>query len=167
MIRFFLISILLSLVCVTYAQTEFSVPTPTLQQKQNMSRLIMNNMIASCINVAKSDGITAEEFGKKCGEAFIPIWDENTGFEQIVEWMLTYWTNLTDDAPIVEQSNEKVVITVPHIYPVLENQDDFLGVSLEEFVAYINAAHVALFNHFDVGFDLTMEEEGFKTVITK
>jgi len=127
----------------------------------------MNNMIASCINVAKSDGMTAEEYGKKCGEAFIPIWDENTGFEQCVEWMLYYWANLSDDAPIVEQSNEKVVITVPHIYPLLENRDDFLGVSLEEFVTYINAAHVALFNHFDVGFDLTKEEEGFKTVMTK
>jgi hypothetical protein len=127
----------------------------------------MNNMIASCINVAKSDGMTAEEYGKQCGEAFIPIWDEETGFEQCVEWMLTYWTNLTDDAPIVEQSNEKVVITVSHIYPLLENRDDFLGVSLEEFLAYIKAAHAALFNHFDVGFDLSRGVEGFKTVITK
>ena len=165
--KFLLISIVLSLFCASYAQTEFSVPTPTLQQKHNMSRLIMNNMIASCINVAKSDGMTAEEYGKQCGEAFIPIWDEETGFEQCVEWMLTYWTNLTDDAPIVEQSNEKVVITVPHIYPLLENRDDFLGVSLEEFLAYIKAAHVVLFNHFDVGFDLSRGEEGFKTVITK
>jgi len=49
----------------------------------------------------------------------------------------------------------------------LENQDDFLGVSLEEYIAYQKAAHVALFNHFDVGFDLTKEEEGYKTVITK
>ena len=81
--------------------------------------------------------------------------------------MLFYWTNLTDDAPIVEQSNEKVVITITHIYPLLENRDDFLGVTLEEFVTYIKAAHEALFNHFDVGFDLTKEEEGFKTVITK
>ena len=165
--RFFLISILLSLVCVTYAQTEFTVPTRTLQQKHNASRMIMNHSIASCINVAKSKGMTAEEFGKKCGEAFIPVWDENTDFEQCVNWMLFFWTNLSDDAPIVEQSNEKVVITVPHIYPVLENQDDFLGVSLEEYIAYQKAAHVALFNHFDVGFDLTKEEEGYKTVITK
>ena len=165
--KLFLLSIVLSLVCATHAQTGFSVPARTLQQKYNTSRMIMNHYIASCINIAKSDGMTAEEYGKKCGEAFIPVWDENTGFEGCVEWMLTYWTNLSDDAPIVEQSEGKVAITVPHIYPVLENRDEFLGVSLEEYIAFVKAAHVALFNHFDVGFDLTKEEEGFKTVISK
>ena len=165
--RLFLLSIALFLVCAVNAQTEFSIPNRTLQQKYDMSRFIMTSYITSCINAAKSDGMTAEEFGMKCGEAFIPVWDENTGFEQCVDWMLTYWTNLSDEAPIVEQSNDKVVITVLHINPTLENQDDFLGVSLDEFVAFIKASHVALFNHFDVGFNLTKEEEGFKTVITQ
>ena len=76
--KLFLISIALVLVCVVNAQTEFSIPTPTLQQKYDNTRWLMNNYIISCISVAKSDGMTAEEFGKKGGEVFIPYWDENT-----------------------------------------------------------------------------------------
>jgi len=162
-----LFSTMLFIVCAVNAQTEFSVPTPTMEQKLNMSRMMMNNYIVSCINVAKSDGMTAEEFGKKCGEVFVPVWDEDTGFEQIVNYMLNYWAWLADDVQIIEQSNEKVVITVPHIYPLLENQSVFVDVSFEEFLTYINVVHVTLFNHFDVGFNMTWGEEGLKTEISK
>lgn len=165
--KFFLISIVLSLGCAAYAQAEFSVPTPTLEQKYNRTRWLMNNYILSCISVAKSDGMTVEEFGKKGGEVFLPFWDENTGFEQIVDYMLDYWAWLSNDVQITEQSNEKVVIKVSHIYPWLEDEGFLAGVSLEEFVDYINVLHATLFNHFDVGFDLTRGEEGFNTVITQ
>jgi hypothetical protein len=127
----------------------------------------MNNYILSTINVAKTDGMTAEEFGKKCGEVFVPFWDENTGFEQIVNYMLDYWAWLADDVQIIEQSNEKVVMTVPHIYPWLEEEGVLAGVSIEEFLAYVNTVHITVFNLFDVGFELTKGDEGFKTVITK
>ena len=165
--KLLLISIVLSLFCASYAQTEFSVPTPTLSEKYDNTRWLMNNYMLSTINVAKSDGMTVEEFATKCGEVFVPFWDENTGFDQIVNYMLDYWAWLADDVKIIEQSNEKVVITIPHIYPWLEEEGVLAGVSLEEFLAYVNTVHVTLFNHFDVDFDLTMEEEGFKTVITK
>ena len=163
----FLVSIVLSFVCATHAQTEFSIPTPTLQQKYDNTRWLMNNYILACISVAKSDGMTAEEYGRKGGEVFVPLWDENTEFEQVVNYMLDYWAWLADDVQIIEQSDKKVIITVPHIYPWLEDQGVIVGVSLEEFIAYMNTAHKILFNHFDVGFDLTKEEEGFKTVITQ
>jgi hypothetical protein len=165
--KLFLLSVVLSFVCATHAQTEFSVPSPTLEQKYDNTRWLMNNYIISCISVAKSDGMTAKEFGKKCGEVFAPLWDVNTGFEQIVNFMLDYWAWLADDVQIIEQSNEKVVITVPHIYPWLEDEGVLVGVSLEEFLAYVNTVHVTIFNLFDVGFDLTKGEEGFKTVITQ
>ena len=162
-----LLSFVLFIACATYAQTEYSVPTPTLEEKYDSTRWLMNNYILSCISVAKSDGMTAEDFGKKSGKVFVPLWDENTGFEQIVNYMLDYWAWLADDVQIIEQSNEKVVITIPHIYPWLEDEGVLVGVSLEEFLEYLNTVHVAVFNHFDVGFDLTRGEEGFKTVITQ
>ena len=162
-----LVSIALFLVCAAFAQTEFSIPTPTLQQKYDNTRWLMNNYILACISVAKSDGMTVEEFGIKGGEVFIPFWDENTGFEQIVNYMLNYWAWLADDVQIIEQSNEKVVIAVPHLYPWLEDQSVIAGVSLDEFIAYLNTVHKILFNHFDVGFELISGEEGFRTIITQ
>ena len=83
----FLISILVSFVCATHAQTEFSVPTPTMEEKYNETRRLLNNCILSLITVAKSEGMTAEELGKKSGEVFVPVWDENTGFEGYVNFI--------------------------------------------------------------------------------
>ena len=47
------------------------------------------------------------------------------------------------------------------------NQSVFVDVSFEEFLTYINVVHVTLFNHFDVGFNMTWGEEGLKTEISK
>jgi hypothetical protein len=136
--RVFLLSIVLSIACATHAQTTFTVPTPTMEQKLNTSRDIKNNYILACINAARSSGMTVREFGMKCGEAFIPAWSEDTGFEEIVNFSLYYWTSLVDDVQIIEQSNEKVVITIPHLDLRLEEQGVLFGVSLEEFIIYYN-----------------------------
>lgn len=165
--KLFLLSIVFSIVCTTHAQTEFSVPTPTMEQKLNTTRQIKNNYILSCINAAKSSGMTVEEFGKKCGDAFIPAWPEDTGFEQIVNFSLNYWTGLADDVQIIEQSNDKVVLTVPHFDPRLEEQGILFGVSLEEFITYMNAVSKRVYNHFDVSSDMTWGEEGLKIDITQ
>jgi len=165
--KVFLFSTLLFIVCAINAQTEFSVPTPTMGQKLNMTKMVMNNYIINFISVAKSDGMTAEEIGKKSGEVFISAWPENTGFEQIVNFALDYWTSSQDSVKIVEQSKEKVVITVPHIDARLENRDDFMGVSLEEFIAYMKATNIVVCNHFDVGYDITWGDEGLKIEYTQ
>jgi hypothetical protein len=165
--RVFLLSIVLSIFCAINAQTTFSVPTPTMEQKLNNSRMIMNNYILACINAAKSSGMTVEEFGMKCGEAFIPAWDEDTGFEEIVNFLLNYWTYLADDVQIIEQSNEKVVITISHLDLRLEEQDVLFGVSLEEFIIYNNTVSKTVFGHFDVGSDMTRGEEGYRVVYTR
>jgi hypothetical protein len=165
--KLFLLSMVLSLVCATYAQTKFSVPTPTMEQKLNESRNLKNNYISACINAAKSSGMTVEEFGMKCGEAFIPAWDEDTGFEQIVNFSLNYWTWLAEDVQIIEQSNEKVVISIPHLDSRLEEQGVLFGVSLEEFITYNNAVSKTVFSHFNVGSDMTRGEDGYTVVFTR
>lgn len=165
--KLFLISIMLGIVCAINAQTTFSVPALTMEQKLNASRNIMNNYILVCINAAKSSGMTVEEFGTKCGEAFIPAWEEDTGFEQIVSFSLNYWTGLVDDVQIIEQSNDKVVITIPHLDLRLEEQGGLFGVSLEEFITYNNAVSKTVFGHFDVESDMTRGEEGYRIVYTR
>lgn len=165
--KLFLLSIVLSLVCAINAQTTFTVPTPTMEQKLNTSRDIMNNYILACINAAKSSGMTVEEFGMKCGEAFIPAWDKDTGFDQIVNFSLYYWTCLVDDVQIIEQSNEKVVITIPHLDLRLEEQGVLFGISLEDFITYSNAASKTVFDHFDVGSEMTRGEEGYRIEYTR
>ena len=164
--KLFLLSVVLSFVCATHAQTEFSVPTPTMEEKYNGTRYYLNNCILSLITVAKSEGMTAEELGKKSGEVFVPVWDENTGFEGYVNFILFAWTRYSDDVQIIEQSNEKVVISFSHMYPSLEEQGVFVGSSVEDYIAFFNEMQHVVAGHIGLNFDMTLEEDGYRIVIT-
>ena len=100
--KIFLLSIALFLVCSANAQTEFSVPTPTMDQKFNSAKTHFYNTTLALLTVAKGEGITAVELGKKVGEVFIPAWDENGGFEPFVKFILG-WACLGEGVQIIEQ----------------------------------------------------------------
>ena len=119
------LSIVLFIVCLVNAQTEFSVPTLTEQQRYNTTRNLLYNNILALITVAKSDGMTAEELGKRLGEKF--PWDEDATFEQLANFMIRSCECMFNGVKIIEQSNEKLVFTAPHIYPNLENQGVIYG----------------------------------------
>jgi hypothetical protein len=158
--RLYLISIALFLHGAAHAQTSFTVPAPPLEQKYLVTRMLMYNNILGLITVAKKDGMTAEELGKKTGE--IAAWDENAGFDQFVKFILFGQACLSDSVQIVEQSNDKVLITVPHLYPRLENQDVIYGSSLEDLIAYLNAMMGEIANRLDLTYDMTWGEDGLK-----
>ena len=160
-----LISIAIFLLCAAHAQTKFTVPAPHLEQKYNVTRMLMYNNILGLITVAKRDGMAAEELGKKTGE--IAAWDENTGFDQFVRFILFSQACLSDSVQIVEQSSEKVLITVPHIYPRLENQDVIYGSSLEDLIAYLNAMMGEIASRLDLTCEMTWGGEGFKIEIAQ
>jgi len=164
--KVFLISTMLFLVCTVNAQTEFSVPTPTMDQKFNMAKMLYNNTVLSLITVAKSEGITAEEFGKKCGAVFIPIWDENGGFEPFVKFLLNRLACEADGVKIIDQSDEKLVITVSSLFKPLEDQGVLFGSSLEEYTAFLNAVHHEIAVHYGHSFEMISGEEGYRIVIT-
>ncbi|MEN8251768.1 MAG: hypothetical protein ABFS32_22805 [Bacteroidota bacterium] len=163
--KLFLISILLSFVCATHAQTEFSVPTPTIEEKYNTTSALLYNNILALINIAKSNGMTPEELGKRIGEKF--PWDEDATFDQLVNFMLYAWTCMSEDVKIIEQSKEKVVITVPHVYPNLEDRGVIYGSSLDDLIAYWDAMMGAIANPLGLSCDWTWGEEGMKVVVAK
>ena len=165
--KLFILSIVLFLVCAAKAQTEYSVPAPTLEEKFNMTKMLLNNNILSLITVAKSDGMTAAELGKKVGTIFASVWDENGGFEPYVNFLLYAWACSTDDAQIIEQSNEKLVLTISSMYQPLEDQGALFGSSVEDLTAYYNAMLNEIAVHYDRSFEMTWGEDGYRIVITK
>jgi hypothetical protein len=165
--KVFLFSTLLFIVCATYAQTEFTVPTPTLQEKYNTTNMLMNNNILALITVAKSDGITAEELGKKSGAVAFPYWDENSEYEQFVNFALHSWACIAEDVQIIEQSNEKLVVTVSSMYQPLEEHGVILGSSIEDYTAFFNAMMSVIAVHLGYSFEMTWGEEGYRIVITR
>jgi hypothetical protein len=165
--KIFLFSLLLSIVLGSNAQTKFSVPVPNMEQKYNSTRALLYNNILALINIAKSDGMTADELGKKSGALFFPYWDEHNTFEQYVNFSLSSWAFMSDSVKIIEQSNEKVVFTFPHIYPALESQGVLVGSSLEDLIAYFDALMGAIAKRINLSCDITWGEEGMKTEIAK
>jgi len=165
--KLFLVSIVLSFVCATHAQTEFSVPTPTLEEKNNMNEMLMHNNILSLITVAKNEGITVEDLGKKAAAVVFPYWDENSEYEQFVNFALYAWACMADDVQIIEQSNEKLVVTFSSMYQPLEEQGVFLGTSVEDYTAFFNAVMSEIAVHLGYTFKMTWGEEGYRIVFTQ
>ena len=163
--KLFLLTIVLSIVCATHAQTTFTVPTPTAEQKYNTTRALLYNNILALITVAKDDGITAEELGRKLGKKF--PWDENSTFEQLVNFMLNSMACMSDGVKIIEQSNEKVVFTIPYIYPQLEERGVIYGSTVEDLVAYWDGWFEEMLKPAGLSCDWTWGEEGMKFVITQ
>lgn len=164
--KFLLISIALSLVCAVHAQTEYSVPTPTMEQKFNVTKMHLYNIDLAHITVAKGDGMTAAELGKKVGAAFIPAWDENGGFEPYVQFILHGWACTAEDVQIIERSNEKLVVMVSSIYKAIEDQGVLFGSSLEDFTAYYNAMLNEIAAHYGRSLEMTKGEDGYRIEIT-
>ncbi len=162
-----LLSIALILVCAANAQTEFTVPTPTTEQKFNWTKMVMNNSNLSFITVAKNEGITAEELGKKIGAIFVPVWDENGGFEPFVNFMLRSWACYADSVQIIEQSDEKLVVMYSSMYKPLENQGVLFGSSVEDYITYYNAMWNEIAVHYNRSIEMTRGEKGYRIVITR
>jgi hypothetical protein len=165
--RIFLVSILLSLVCAANAQTTFSVPSPTLDEKYSLAKNFMYNNILTAVAVTKNAGMTAEELGKKCGEIYAPAWDAETGFNEFVNAVIYHYSCLSDNLQIIEQSKKKVVLIASPIYPILENRGVFFGTSIEELVVFLNSVYSEIANHFNLNCNMTWVEEGLKIVMTQ
>ena len=161
-----LLSIVLFLVSAVNAQTEFSLPTPTMDQKFNSAKIHFDNTTLALLTVAKGEGITAVELGKKVGEIFIPTWDEIGGFEQFVKFQLNSWACLGEGVQIIEQSNEKLVVVVSSINRPLENQGIYFGSSIEDYTAYFNAMLNEIAAHYGRSIKMTKEEVGYRIVFT-
>ena len=131
-----------------------------------MTKMLMNNNILALITVGKNEGMTPEELGKKSGELAIPFWDENGGFEPYVNFLLYAWASTADGVQIIEQSNEKLVVTFSSMYQPLEEQGVLFGSSVEDFTAFFNAMMSAIAVHLGYSFEMTREEEGYRIIIT-
>lgn len=162
-----LFSVLLLLVIVASAQTKFSVPVPTMGQKYNLAKAFMYNNVLVGINVAKSAGMTAEEYSKKCGAVFAPEWNKDMGFDQFVNTVLGHWSCLSDSLRIIEQSDEKVVFTVQHIYPQLENQGVMFGTSFEEIVQHWDIVYGAIADYLNLNCKTTKVQKGVEISISR
>ena len=165
--KFFLVIMVLSLVYATQAQTEYSVPAPTLEEKFDMTKLLLHNNVLALITVAKNEGMTPAELGRKSGEIFASFWEENGGFEPYVNFLLYAWACSAEDVRIIEQSDEKLVVMISSMYRTVEDEGVLFGSSVEDNVAFNQAMLNEIAVHLDRSLEMTWGEEGYRIEITK
>lgn len=162
-----LLAIALCTLCATQAQTEFSVPDITIEQKFDAAKALMYRNICSVIVEAKTGGMTPEEFGRKIGRQWFPVWDNNPGFEQFVGFSIWSWAALSDEVKILEQSVDKVVVLVPSLSKEIEEAPMLESFSIEDLVAYFDGMMSEIATHLDFSMKMTWGDQGMKAVITR
>jgi len=162
-----LLAIAVCTVCAAHAQTEFSVPDLTIEEKFNAAKALMYRNICSAIVEAKNGGITPEEFGNKIGQQWLPVWDNNPEFGQFVGFTIWSWAALSDEVNILEQSADKVVVQVPSLSKELEEAPILESFSIEDLVAYFDGMMGVIATHLDFNIKMSWGDQGMKAVISR
>ena len=165
--KLFLLTIVLCTVCATHAQTEFSIPDLTIEEKFDAAKSMMYRNICSVIVEAKTGGMTPEEFGRNVGRHWFPVWDDNPTFEQFVGFSLWSWTVQSEEVKILEQSADKVVLLVPSLSRELEEAPILESFSIEDLVAYFDGMMSEIATHLGFSMKMTWGDQGMKAVITR
>ena len=165
--KLFWLAIALCTVCAVHAQTEFSVPDLTLQEKNDGIKILMNRNFSSFILVAKEEGRSAEELGRKIGKLYAPLWDKSTTFEDFVGFNLWAWATMMDEVKILEQSADKVVVLVPSLDKELEESPIMEGFSIENLVGFYDGMMQEVATHLGFSEKMSWGDNGMTAEISR
>jgi len=162
-ITFIIVALLIS--CVTFAQTKFAVPELSDAQKLQTARNLGYNNIIAAINFAKSQGLTAAEYGEYEGKLF--PWNKENGFEGWINGFIYMNVAMAGNVKILEQSENKILLRVSDIYPEFEQRGEKFGVTYEEFLKWYEIMFIEIFNNLDCHYSQVNIDEGMKITIEK
>ena len=158
-------SVMLLISSIAFAQTKFTVPELTDVQKLQTARTLGNNNIIAAINFAKSQGLTAAEYGEYEGKLF--PWNKEDGFEGWINGFLYMNVAVARNVEIMEQSENKILVRVSDIYPEFEQRGKMLGVTYEVFLKWYEIMFIEIFNNLDCHYSQVNIDEGMKITIEK
>lgn len=101
------------------AQERFTVPERTHDQKHQRTIYQSWSVYAVGINFAKSQDVSAYDYGKYVGSLFAQSWNKESGFDGFVRGMIFNYENFRTEADgeivIVENDDGSVVVKFPAI----------------------------------------------------
>lgn len=113
------ISICLLFIGSVFAQEKFVVPERTPEQKHRRATLMFWSWYGAGINFAKSQGVSAYDYGKYVGTLYAIGWNKENGLDGFVNGMIFNWKNMKFDADgeivVKENDDGSVVVTYPAI----------------------------------------------------
>lgn len=161
-----LISIALTLfVFYALAQEKFLVPQLTDEQK---SEVLYNHVIAYAatgVGFAKTQGVSAEEYGQFIGNQFKSYWDPAAGFPAFTKQIMYILAGMHPDnqMEIVEQGPTNITFRMKNVDLAFKN-GPMLGVTSDEFLACGHGIIATLAEYMNTNFSDEMTEDGWYVV---
>ncbi len=159
--------VICSAVCIlffgsVFAQELFPVPTRTCEQKYTTVKYQTYSTLKSAINFAKSQGVSALDFGIYTGNLYAPSWNADIGFEGFVKSSIQTWesfkTELDGQIVITENTDGSVSMNFPKIAMSKYFTGDKPMATFEEAVDYFRGALKPIAAKFNSTVTLTVTE---------
>jgi NDP-sugar pyrophosphorylase family protein len=124
-----------------FAQEKFIVPEVTIEQKYQTMLYHIDLIVATSINYAKMQGLTATEYGTTVGEQFKYTWDRDAGFDGNVKGMLYNMACFMaePDIEITTNTTEKVEFKTRLMGALIKENEPVYGVTYKEYMDFWKA----------------------------
>ncbi len=163
LITLFVVCILLSVELT--AQEKFTVPELTQEQK---SEVLYNHVIGYAvtgIGFAKSQGVSAEDYGKFIGEKFSAFWNPADGFPVLANQLMYILAGMHPDnqMQIVKQDEKSIVFRLKNVDLSFKNGPMF-GVTYQDFLDCSYGIIAELADFMGCRFSHKMTDDGWYVV---
>ncbi len=167
--KFILFSAAMFLTIGLYAQQEFIVPEVPVSVKHQRMLFQMDAMLAVSINFAKTQGLTAAEYGSLIGEHFMYSWNKEAGFDGFVKGMLYNASCFLVDPGIEITTNtaEKVKFKTRLWGAYIKKNEPVYGVTYNECMDFLNAMSIKIGNYLGANYESSYDDEWMYYTITK
>lgn len=168
---FIIISLAVSLSIHVCAQEAFTVKDVPIANRHKRSIVLGNSIAINALSVAKSSGISVEEFATQMGDNWATTWNKEAGFKGLVGGFL--WNNSSfinedqSNVEILEQNDQMVKIKVVKHWGDLFSNGDVFGVSEKEFIKFWHISGERIADYMGCTLETNDDGEHLIQVISK
>jgi len=128
-----------------------------------------NGLMAVSISYAKTQGLTAAEYGSLIGDQFKYSWNKEAGFEGFVNgWLYSAACFLADPGTeIIINTAEKVKFKTRLWGASIKVNEPLYGVTYEEVVDYFEAMVTKIADYMGANSEISYDDEWMYFTITK
>mgnify|MGYP001125491022 CR=1 FL=1 len=152
-----------------YAQQEFIVPEVPIARKHQTMLFQFDAMLTVGINFAKTQGLTAAEYGSFVGEQFKYSWNKEAGFEGFVNGMLYNASCFLADPgiEIITNTAEKVKFKTRLWAASIRVNEPVFGVTYKECMDFFNAMASEIADYMEADYDGSYDDEWVYFTLTR
>ncbi|WP_167605324.1 hypothetical protein [Maribellus sediminis] len=151
-----------------YSQEQFEVPQLTQEQKTEVLYSHMVAYAATGISFAKSQGLSAKDYGKFIGQKFAAFWNPEDGFAMLVNRMMFILAGLhpENEMQIVEQDDSGITFKLKNVDLAFKNGPMF-DVPYQDFLDCSEGIIAVIAKHMKSSFAHEMTTDGWYVVHLK